>query len=527
MAGAAPDIAGSRRGRILAGAFDLVLVAGFVAAILPDLVFTNRTLSTGEFWTDLFTLTQPSFRYTGERLARGELPLWNPNWFAGYPHMAMPSACVFYPTTVLFGLMPFAAGLKAVVLLHVYLAGAFSYVLGRSTLGRRLPALYFAFAAIAGDMVLAPLRVSHLWVLQTLAWFPLAVYFTDRLCRGGRWGSVVGLALTLAMMAFGGDPQSLAFGLYFLAIYSLVFGIAHAMLRESGGVRTGLSPFARIALAVILGAGLAGVQLIPSRELFSESVRANGVAFEQISFGPTAKLIEAFAWLREEDQRWVMSASRTVIALAVIGVVFVRTPRAYATLIAGLLCFLYSVMPRWFYDAVAQYVPVYNSVRGAIRMSALAWWSTAFLSAMGVAAWTRPAADGAGSRRRIALTTLAALAIATGLPALMGTKLPAGRLAACVLGASGMVLGMLRTRGPLLWACATAVVLAAAGSELGWKVHRVGFSSPLDSFRVNEGFAKFSAARKDMDRVALVYAPAALPQGPAIEIGRASCRERV
>ncbi len=90
----------------------------FIAVIYRPLVFTAQSLNADADWNDLLTLTQPSLIYTGNAVVRGHLPLWNPNWFAGYPHLAMPSASVFYPTTFLFGLLAFPIAIKVVVLLH-------------------------------------------------------------------------------------------------------------------------------------------------------------------------------------------------------------------------------------------------------------------------------------------------------------------------------------------------------------------------------------------------------------------------
>ncbi len=505
----------SRRGRPWEWITDLLLVAGFVAVILHPLVFTAQSLNANADWRDLNTLTQPTLTYTGQALAKGELPLWNPYWFAGYPHMAMPSAGVFYPTTILFGFFSFEVAVKIVVLLHCYLAGAFSYLLGRNTFGRRLPALYLAFTAIAGDLVIPAVRASHVWSLQTLAWFPLAFLFVDRVCRGRGWGSALGLSLTVALMIFGGDPQACAFGLYFLAAYTVAFFI---IARFSGrlALRDVLLRGPVAGVAVALGLAIAAIQLIPSRELFAESVRAHGVSYEHVSFflEPKAKVVES--WLKDDDHWKASAATRTTIALALAGLLFARRAAAWPVFLAAAPCVLYAFMPRWFFDAVIQHLPVYNGVRGSIRMAAVAWWAVAYLGAFGMAEWTSGAAPDRARRGWMAAVTLAALAVMTALPALLGDPLPIGRLMACAAGILGVIVALAARGRPRVWLAGAGVLIAAATFELAWKVNTADNWGGDNFYRVNPEFETFSASRKDMDRVALVFNPFALRHGAAV-----------
>ncbi len=506
----------SRRSHFLAWTIDLLLVALFVAVILHPLAFGGRTLNADADWRDLNSLTQPSLVYSGKALARGDVPLWNPNWFAGYPHLAMPSAGVFYPTTILFGLFSFETAVKIVVLLHCYLAGAFSYLLGRSTFGLRLPALYFAFIAIAGDLVFPALRGSHIWSLQTLAWFPLALFFIDRICRNGRFGSALGLTFTVTLMIFGGDPQGFAFGLYFFAAYAAAF-LSIALFQRRLALRDALPRVILGLLAIGLGLGLAAIQLIPSRELFAESVRAQGVSFEHISFffqEPKIRVVES--WIKDDGNWKAAAAARTMMGLAVAGLIFSRNAGAWSAFFAASLCMLYALMPRWYFDSVIQHLPVYSGVRGSVRMAGMAWWAVAYLGAFGVAAWTSSASQDRMHRGRIALITFVPLVTLSVLPALMGRPLPSAQMAACVAGAAGVVLVIAFAGDRRIWLLGCSVLIGASVAESFWKANTAGVWGDTEHYRVNPDFARFSASRMDMDRVALVFHPLALRHGSAV-----------
>src|SRR5690242_13614795 len=88
-------------------AVDLSLLALLVIAAFWRIIFTSAFFDAGERINDWTTLAQPAYTYTGNTLARGEFPLWNTHWFAGYPHFAVPSNSVLYPGTWLFAIFSF------------------------------------------------------------------------------------------------------------------------------------------------------------------------------------------------------------------------------------------------------------------------------------------------------------------------------------------------------------------------------------------------------------------------------------
>ena len=75
--------------------FDLALVCATGIGGYWKLIFTSTTINVASPFSDWCKLAQPAYTYTGRSLVRGELPLWNTHWFAGYPHLAAPSNSVF------------------------------------------------------------------------------------------------------------------------------------------------------------------------------------------------------------------------------------------------------------------------------------------------------------------------------------------------------------------------------------------------------------------------------------------------
>ena len=497
---------------------DIGLIAGFVAALYWRLVFTAQTLPTEQFWSDLLTLTEPTFTYTGRHLAAGHLPLWNPYWFAGFPHLAMPSACVFYPTTVLFGVLKFEYALKLVILLHVYLAGIFAYFLGRELFGRRIPALYLALAIAGGNLFSIEIQGGQLWTVQSMAWLPLATLFVHRVVTLGRPGSAIGLALSVTLMFLGGDPQSTAFGLYFLAAYGAYLSIEPLIARQSSA-RSVLLAASLGAAGLGLGVALAAIQLIPSQELLDQSIRAQGVAKQYLGYASPSLAIylRALFAFDASPYTWARpSAGAMGPALVLAALVFARTASARGLLFGGVLCSLYSLMPDWFYKVVISHLPVYDSVRGGFRMSFMVGFAANLLAASAIdTLWPRAGRRFARNwpdRIGAALFIVLLILIAHGYGESDSARaylVPAGAFAALCL--------LAWPRSAFLAAAAT-VGLACL---LTWRVlDAVVFDGDPARFQPHADFAKFvSSPGMGIDRIALAHPVLQRPFGQSAALG--------
>lgn len=484
---------------------DLLLIAAAVLFIYSPLVFSSQSLPTNVFWSDLISLAEPTFEYSGKTLLSGTLPLWNPYWFSGYPHLAMPSAAVFYPTTILYGLLPFSLASKTIALVHAYLAGGFSYILGRDLFGGRIAALYFAFTAIVGDLVIGWFINGQLWSLQTLAWFPLALLFVHRISRRGGWGSVAGLAVTLTLMVFAGDPQNLGFCLWFLGPYAAVLFVAE-IWKSPAAWRQVLVRAALCLGSVALGMALAAVQLMPSRELFAESIRAHGLTYEYITVYSAffSQYLRVFAWFEGmgSGNAGITATCRLVIAMAVVGVLFSRKPAVGATAVASLMCLLFIMLPEWLYIGLIQHLPVYSGVRGVIRMCILIWWAVTFLSAFGVAAWLSNQVP--ARRRQMAGVVLLVLAIFVLWPVVRRSEINPVQAVSWALAGLGAIVVLFHKPSGRWWLSGTAVLLVAAALELGWYGKSSNVASDPSALSIDPDYLLYSDSRQNLDRIAVV-----------------------
>ncbi len=192
------------------------------------------------------------FRFLGEALRHGTLPLWNPYQYAGYPAVADPQSLLSTPTMLLFALLVPNASMQvfdAMVFSHL-VVGA----LGVLGLARRwgwhpvaalLAALVFAFGGAAAG------RLQHTGMIISYGFFPPTLWALqaalDR--RSLALGAAAGLLA--ALMALGRDQVA----------FLLCLVLAGAVLREIFREGAPLAALRR-RLPVLLVAGVTVVTLM-------------------------------------------------------------------------------------------------------------------------------------------------------------------------------------------------------------------------------------------------------------------------
>ncbi|MEZ4676134.1 MAG: hypothetical protein R2932_18070 [Caldilineaceae bacterium] len=199
----------------------LILAALFYAPLLLGL----RTFPDGDF-THHFL---PFSLFQQEAIRTGQLPLWNPYTYSGHPFLADTQAAVFYPVSNLLLLLtlPWAGPgarlywLQVEAMIHIALAGWFTFLLVRTLTGNRWAALIagccFAFSGYLTGY--PPLQLA---VLRTAIWLPLLLwllYLAVHEPQRRRWW--IGAALVYATMFLAGHPQTFLHSTYAMGAWVL------------------------------------------------------------------------------------------------------------------------------------------------------------------------------------------------------------------------------------------------------------------------------------------------------------------
>lgn len=170
--------------------------------------------------------------FQAREFAQGRLPVWSPGSYGGIPFAADPQAAVYYPPRALTVLLSHPWGfpyfaLEMEALLHVWLAGVFTYALAYHITRQPLAGLLAAVGfALGGYLTSYPLL--QLAILETITWLPLALLLVRLgVTQPAPVPWLIGAGLILGVSALAGHPQTLLHVAYLVAAYYLFLALTH------------------------------------------------------------------------------------------------------------------------------------------------------------------------------------------------------------------------------------------------------------------------------------------------------------
>jgi hypothetical protein len=194
-----------------------------------------------------------AFREFGAATLRGGsgFPLWNPYLFGGMPYVAAMHGDIFYPTFLLRMVLPTDVAMTWGFIIHVFLAGLFTYIflrsLGLGFFGSLVGGLaYMMSGNIAG--LVSPGHDGKVFVSTLL---PMALFLIVRGVRDGRSWSWGALAITVGLAVLSPHPQLLQYMLLVCGSFGLFLAFADTgtgalprstALRRLGASASGRSP---------------------------------------------------------------------------------------------------------------------------------------------------------------------------------------------------------------------------------------------------------------------------------------------
>ena len=223
--------------------------------------------------------------------ASGTFPLWNPYLFGGMPYIAAMHGDIFYPTFLLRMVMPTDVAMTWGFIIHVFLAGLFTFGFLRAIGSSFYGSLVGGIAYMMGGQIASYVSPGHDGKLFVSALFPLALWILYRGIRGGKNWSWGAFALIVGLCVLSPHPQLLQYTLLACGAYALFLAFSTldgVSLPRPLAIR-------RLAAAlgsVIVGLAIGAVQYLPLREYVKWSPRAGGVADYSVA--------TSYAWNPEE-----------------------------------------------------------------------------------------------------------------------------------------------------------------------------------------------------------------------------------
>ncbi|MEA2764243.1 MAG: hypothetical protein QOK07_647 [Gemmatimonadaceae bacterium] len=207
----------------------------------------------------------------------GHFPLWNPYLFGGMPYVAAMHGDVFYPTFLLRMVLPTDVAMTWGFIIHIFLAGLFTFgflrVLGYGFYG----ALIGGLAYMMSGQIASYVSPGHDGKLFVSALFPLALWILHRGIRQGKNWSWGAFALIIGLCVLAPHPQLLQYTLLACGAYALFLAFS-AVEGQVLPRPTAIKRLGAALGAVIIGLAIGAVQFLPVREYVSWSPRAGGLA---------------------------------------------------------------------------------------------------------------------------------------------------------------------------------------------------------------------------------------------------------
>jgi hypothetical protein len=276
------------------------------AAAVASLVYAIATLLLA--WPALlgrFLVTAHSDQYiagfafrefAAASLKAGEgIPLWNPFLHGGMPYVAAMHGDIFYPTFLLRLLLPTDVAMTWGFVIHVFLAGLFTFcflrAMGVGFFGALLGGLVYLMSGPVAGLV-SPGHDGKLFV-QTM--LPLSLWMLALgIRRGVPWSWGV-LAVAIGLGVLSPHPQLLQYML--LACGAFALWLAFGQLDGVGVERPlGLRRLGYALGSVVLGGLMGAIQYLPVRQYVDWSPRAGGKGWEHaVSYSmPPEELISTY-----------------------------------------------------------------------------------------------------------------------------------------------------------------------------------------------------------------------------------------
>ena len=247
----------------------IYIAALFILTIIffEQMIFHSKILLLRDLYCDYI----PWRTFARESIRNGVIPLWNPYSSLGQPFIAFPQTAVFYPLNLMFYVLPIITALRWFIVLHIFLAGFFMYILMKHWNVIRIAAFISAIIFMFNGMIIS--RLEFLTIISTIVWIPLLLYLLDiAIKKNSLWyGVLTGIVLSIQLLA--GHPQTFYYTYLSLGLYWIVRITIQGFTTRD--IKSIIKQFFVLPLATIIAISLSMIQLLPTLELTNLSVRAD------------------------------------------------------------------------------------------------------------------------------------------------------------------------------------------------------------------------------------------------------------
>ncbi|MBI3984988.1 MAG: YfhO family protein [Candidatus Levybacteria bacterium] len=208
---------------------------------------------------DTFKLIYPFKVFAIDLIKHLQLPLWNPYNGSGMPFLAAINSGYLDPFNLLYFALPNHFAWTLIIVIETILIGVFTFLYAKSIkLGNQASFLTAIVFTLSGAVIT---RISFSIFTLGIALLPFSLYALEMYRQKGQAKYLLFLSLAVGILLLSTHLQYSFYILAFIVFYGIVrFNYKNTTDR----IKKLLLSF----LSIILGLGLASIQLIPTIELF-------------------------------------------------------------------------------------------------------------------------------------------------------------------------------------------------------------------------------------------------------------------
>jgi hypothetical protein len=305
----------------------------------------------------------------------GHLPLWNPYIFGGMPLLAAAQGGLLFPLNWFYLVFSPVVATDLMVISAYMVAALGAYLYARRTGASVAGAVATSLIWQWGGFLIG--QISHINIVHTAAMLPWVLWALERYVGNGSRARGAVLAALVALQAFAGHQQALAYSLMLVAAYAIVMAVAYRQTRKRY-----LSSLAFTAAGLLLAA----VQIVPTFELLRNSPRVTATYDFFSSFSMPRRFVSTFVApyvMGGGDERlfrapyigqayyteYVAYAGVLAVMLVLVALLLKPDTRTKFWAVAGLSCLVLafgSSAPVYLYRII-YYVPILNLFRVPAR----------------------------------------------------------------------------------------------------------------------------------------------------------------
>ncbi|OGH30229.1 MAG: hypothetical protein A3E40_01965 [Candidatus Levybacteria bacterium RIFCSPHIGHO2_12_FULL_37_9] len=206
---------------------------------------------------DTFRYLYPFKKLGTDMLKKGTIPLWNPYNGAGMPLLATYQWAPLSPFNILFLLLESGLAWSFYIIIQAFLLSFFTYIYCRkiniSIYGSVFSSIIFLFSGF----VIARLVFGNL--IYPLIALPILLYLVeDFVATPKKTKKVILIPIVITFMLVSGHPHIMAY-VFIASVFYIFYRIFN------------IRKIIFIILLLLIGVGMAGIQLMPTIELFFHS----------------------------------------------------------------------------------------------------------------------------------------------------------------------------------------------------------------------------------------------------------------